>query len=369
MRTKSIGQKLSLATAATTLLTLGTVGSATAVSLYSITDVGSFSASDINDQGQIVGSHYLWNNGTLVDLGTLPGATSTQANAINNLGQVVGTSGDRLFVWENNTLTDLGQPSSCHPCLNLSAADINDNGQIIGNYRGIRGINYTPSSVYSAGFLRNKDGTTIEVSFLATIDVKAINNKGQVAATVVGHWGGSPWLWDTKNNTRTSRSFPIFLSSSVSDLNDQGQVVGTSLSIISSPLFNRLLNTAYLWDNSGFFNLGTLGGSRSSGNGINNSSQVVGDSETITGANHAFLWEKGTLFDLNTLIAPDSGWELLGASKINNKGQSIGTGTFQGQKRSFLLTPVSESVPEPTSVWGLLMFAVFSIGFRSWKLS
>ncbi len=44
--------------------------------------------------------------------------------------------------------------------------------------------------------------------------------------------------------------------------------------------------------------------------------------------------------DLNTLIPRDSGWVLLSANDINNRGQIVGYGRRNGQKRAFLLTPL-----------------------------
>ena len=63
----------------------------------------------INDRGQVVGwsqtkakdkygepiAHaFLWQNGRMRDLGTLPGESNSGATAINERGQVVGSSGD-----------------------------------------------------------------------------------------------------------------------------------------------------------------------------------------------------------------------------------------------------------------------------------
>src|SRR5262249_19822311 len=44
--------------------------------------------------------------------------------------------------------------------------------------------------------------------------------------------------------------------------------------------------------------------------------------------------------DLNQLIPPDSGWVLVSASAINESGQIVGYGYFQGgPSRAYLLTP------------------------------
>jgi uncharacterized membrane protein len=53
----------------------------------------------------------------------------------------------------------------------------------------------------------------------------------------------------------------------------------------------------------------------------------------------AMLWRGGTAVDLNAQIAPDSGWQLEWPIGINAKGQVIGLGTLNGEKRGFFLTP------------------------------
>ena len=42
----------------------------------------------------------------------------------------------------------------------------------------------------------------------------------------------------------------------------------------------------------------------------------------------------------------NSGWTLGGARAVNDAGQIVGTGFWQGQNRAFLLTP-DAAVPEP----------------------
>jgi hypothetical protein len=59
--------------------------------------------------------------------------------------------------------------------------------------------------------------------------------------------------------------------------------------------------------------------------------------------------------DLNTLVPPDSGWVLHGASAINDSGQIVGWGYFNKELRGFLLNPVVTPIPgadDPLAVPG-----------------
>jgi probable HAF family extracellular repeat protein len=94
--------------------------------------------------------------------------------------------------------------------------------------------------------------------------------------------------------------------------------------------------------------LGTLGGAFSSASGINASGQIVGNAST-TGdvANHAFLYTGGSMYDVNSLIASTSGWEIVNAVAINDNGQIVGTGWLNGVRfvnHALRLDPADVSV-------------------------
>jgi probable HAF family extracellular repeat protein len=91
--------------------------------------------------------------------------------------------------------------------------------------------------------------------------------------------------------------------------------------------------------------LGTLGGSDSYGYAVNAAGQVVGLSYVapeVSNYSHAFLYTPNSgMIDLNTMINPLSGWELLDSDDINDLGQVTGQGLFNGEYRAYLLTPAT----------------------------
>jgi probable HAF family extracellular repeat protein len=74
--------------------------------------------------------------------------------------------------------------------------------------------------------------------------------------------------------------------------------------------------------------LGTLGGTTSQANGINNYGQIVGYAYTTGGVQHAAIWTNSNTaaIDLNGLIPTNSGWVLEAATAVNDSGEIVGYG-------------------------------------------
>jgi len=68
---------------------------------------------------------------------------------------------------------------------------------------------------------------------------------------------------------------------------------------------------------------------------------VVGGTIDHNFENRAFLWKRDKMIDLNDLIPPNTGWTLMAAQSINNKGLIVGNGYYapMGVYRAFLLMP------------------------------
>ena len=87
---------------------------------------------------------------------------------------------------------------------------------------------------------------------------------------------------------------------------------------------------------------GAVGGSAPEG--LNNAGMIVGSSNF--GVPRAFVWTQdwGAL-DLNDMLdETGEGWQLTNAFDVNDRGQIVGQGLYQGQLRGFLLTPVPEPI-------------------------
>jgi probable HAF family extracellular repeat protein len=103
--------------------------------------------------------------------------------------------------------------------------------------------------------------------------------------------------------------------------------------------------------------LGTLGGSFSSGTSINNFGQVVGWS-SLAGdtVQHAFLYDGGVMHDLNNLIPGGSNCALAGSQNpafpgnspdINDAGQIAANVICNSQPHAVLLTPIYKAFVQP----------------------
>ena len=160
---------------------------------WTITDLGTFgprwtsgSAAAINGRGQVVGTNgtpggkqhaFLWQNGTMRDLGTLGGRDSG-ASAINASGQVIGTSLTskpqrvHAFIWEDGKMTDLGTlgGKSSRP------RALNDHGQVVGE-------SFTASGMVHAFLWQN--GKMTDLGTLGGSDsfASGINDRGQVVGS------------------------------------------------------------------------------------------------------------------------------------------------------------------------------------------
>lgn len=278
-------------------------------------------AAGLNHVGQAVGSAqeagasgpsfepprraYLWEtDGTPVNLGVLVTAEWSHADAVNNQRQAVGSSGagvlgrggwSKAVLWRWGSIVELGASGTAQS----AATSINEFGDVVG-WAQLGTAPYGPPPIHA--FLW--DGTMQDLGSL----------EGSTGA------------------------------SQANDVNDFRFVVGWSS--VGGGVMH-----AVRWQYGAIADLGTLpGATHSQARAVNIFHQIVGESEFAScGAavcTRATMWHSGAITDLNTFLPAGSGWLLTSATDINDFGEIVGQGFYNGEPRYFLLK-IERTPPPP----------------------
>jgi len=318
---------------------------------YAITDLGAIGRPrGINDLGQVVlqaGSQvYVWQNGVVQDLGTLPGSmqiggVGSGRRGINNRGQMLGvdasSGSERAYLWENGAIQDLGTLPGCDRIIPYG---LNDLGQVVGIAMS------SVSSIPQYAFLWEDEvmrdlGTRPGSSWGSR--AYDINNLGQIV--VYDSLGG--YLWQNGVIQEVNEVPPGFEYGQPLGINDLGQVVGCAVRA------GAINSQGYIWQNGVAQDLGMLPGwELIQAWDINNMGQVLGYAYTSNpaidpdwdGEEYRFLWQNGVIQEIGMALGTT---RPLSVAAINNLGQLVG---IDSTGRSVLWTPV----PEPSSLLALL---------------
>ncbi len=282
---------------------------------------------------------FQWQDGQLVDLGSLPGGYSAFPSGISKNGLIAGEAingaldpitgwpEENAVFWQDGQITNLGTLGGYES----GAGMVNSHGQVTG-FSG--NTIPDPYSLFGLGtqtraYLWDKRNGMQDIGTLGGPDAFSpfINERGQIAGfSYTSDMAVDPFLWEPPTERHPNGKM-IDLGSlggtfgAEGDgvaLNNRGQVVG----------FSNLAGDVYfhpfLWTKPGpMRDLGTFGGPTGVANAINEAGEVVGFADlpaSATASTDAFLWTKGKMRDLGVL----AGGCVSGASGINAKTQVVG---------------------------------------------
>jgi probable HAF family extracellular repeat protein len=287
----------------------------------------------ITDRAQMA-SHQAKTPGTpsyTYTLLSFPGSLETDAYALNpgataSKIEIVGSYGTGAFVAhvsEKKTVVETYKAVS-YPH-DGSATDINDLGQVVGQYVDGGGVTH--------GFeLNDKKFTTLDVPFAGSKGTypTAINNSGEI----VGSWsdGGISQGFTLIDGTYTSLDYPGATYTFVDDVNSQGDIVG----IYISPDSNG--NQGYLLSGGTYTSIEFPGAVQTQAIAINDAGVIVGVYFTSDpNLTQGFVLSGGVY---TTLTVPGEPYTFL--DDINDNGVVLGAYEDAGGLTvSFLATPIA----------------------------
>ena len=309
------------------------------------------SANGINDSGVVVGTAQdgagnqravYWIGGVPHEIPTPIGGASSIATAINGPGAIVGfmAGGPTYhgFLWDGVTVHDLG------PAPDESRAEaINDAAEIAGSW------------------LESATGVERAVIWSPGLVMTELPGLGFPHGNFAYAFANAPVIAGQSTYPGGERRASLWLDGTLLDLGTLGGTnsiardaialtwpdpAGTGIYVVGGAEFpgSGVDRRAFLWHKGTMFDLGTLPGwFASEAYAMNSALQVVGFAWSDPGGvnEHAVLWDSsGVISDLNAHIT-DPTWDVLYAgTAINNAGVIAGYGMRGGEHRGFILEPL-----------------------------
>jgi probable HAF family extracellular repeat protein len=299
----------------------------------------------LNEHGAIVGYYkcpiskyseaFLWTpEEGYVTLPRPPGVLSSGASDINDDGVIVGTylrdgAGFRGFVYENARYTELPPlPGGA-----WSQAVAVNNAKEVTGYRSIG--SKTDPILYNA-YVWSPSAGVVDLGLMSG-GISAGTDMSETGVVVGWTGGGSTidaFRWQ-EGNLLLLGPIPGGFTSEPFAVNDSGVIVGSG----RFPMKGAPVGAwqAFYWRNGEFTLLGALPDHAwSSALGVSaDGYQIVGTSWNVNGSpniDNAFLWQNGVMTNLEEVI--DADLDLSAANRVNKRGQILAAWA--------LLTPVGE---------------------------
>jgi probable HAF family extracellular repeat protein len=208
--------------------------------------------------------------------------------AINNRGQIAGAGRApdgswQAFVYSDGEVQFLGGLPGGNPRKRSEALSISDRGLVVG-------VGYGGPIAVEAAFFPGHEA--VGLGHFIGNGILEVNRRGEIAGATFPGTGARQRAFLWHDGITTFLPFADEFHSTVFAINDRSDIVGTYQSALDDGPGPR-----------------------------------------------AFLYSQGVIHNLNDLIGGTSGWTLTYANDINEHGEIVGYGVFNGESQGFLLRP------------------------------
>ncbi len=300
-----------------------------------------------------------WKGGAPSVVTPVPGTNRSFGSKVNILGRIAGaayvtdSSGailqSRAVYWRGLVPQQLGTLGG----LNAAALGINDSDRVVG-YSTLAGESQVRAFQWANGVmlpLPTPAGATQTYAY-------DISNNNHIVGVYAGSFPARPVMW--QNGQMVQLAIPGWSrTGQASAVNDAGVAVGNYEINQANGTF-----AAVAWSGGQRLELGNLGGPfpYAVASDINNRGQIVGTSNSANGYT-GFVWINGQMYDLRSrLVAGSPDVQITSALAINDFGQIAAAAVVGGRTTAILLIPVTDSTPSPGS---LSLLGAF--GLLAWR--
>jgi probable HAF family extracellular repeat protein len=267
------------------------------------------------------------------------------ASAVNNVGAAAGTYSNthtgsiHACIFANGNVTDVGSPGDIS-----SGNGINDQGWVVGSVANFTDQDYH-AFLFRPGYSRVEDlgtlgGTGSEPTFVDNLGIITGFSRDAMGNVL-------PFFAQVSTNTPSLTELPTLPGGSHGQAWASAELPGDVVAVGVSGSAQHAVKWSLTTTGYPITDLGTLpGDDLSSAYSINSTGQIVGSSGNVSGGvSHPFVFENGSMKDLNSLVdGLPSDWSPQSATAINDYGQICGWGFAPDGTHAFALSPTRPNI-------------------------
>lgn len=316
--------------------------------------LGNGTAWEVDNSNRIVGEllngggipqPVVWLNGTATTLPLHSGGSDGSARTIDDSGVIGGLASNTASAYTATTWQPV--TSTTWSVLDMGFLSSTFAGVVNGLRGGSFAVGYSDDAIFTYPVVWPSDAEVGSPIALPCPAAQPFGEARDVTASqvVLGHVAGTaawPTTWAFGGGTWTGTQLPTLSGATggwgmIDGVVANNHFTGTSI----SPSTGR--EHLVEWVNGAITDLGTITSQDCHAEDANTGGDIVGWSRTYASPPYVAIWKLagGPIEVLDTLLPPQSGWQLARAWGINNAGVIVGQGVLGGFGEAFAMIPTT----------------------------